>query len=58
MIHLFAILIVLGVVLYLINAVVPMEPWVKTIINALAALFIALWLLQAFGLYSGFPKLH
>jgi len=43
-------LIIVGVVLYLLNAVVPMAPPVKTVINVLACLFVFLYVLQSFGL--------
>lgn len=43
------VLIVAGVLLYLLNKYVPMDPTIKKIINAVVIIFIVLWLLKAFG---------
>jgi hypothetical protein len=43
-------LIIVGVVLYLINQVIPMDAKIKTIINVIVVLAVCLWLLQVFGL--------
>ena len=50
LISLLVVLIIIGVVLYLINSIVPMDANIKTIINVLVLLVVVLWLLQAFGL--------
>lgn len=44
------VLVVMGVVLWLINTYIPMQPPIKTIINIVVVLFLALWLLQVTGL--------
>ncbi len=49
LISLLVVLIVIGVVLYLVNTLIPMDARIKTIINVLAILFVCLWLLQVFG---------
>ena len=46
----FVVLIVIGVLLWLINAYLPMDAKVKNILNIVAVIFIILWLLKAFGL--------
>lgn len=43
------VLIVLGVVLWLINTYVPMQPPIKTIINVIVVLILCLWLLSLVG---------
>ena len=43
------VLVVLGVVLWLINTYVPMQPPIKTIINVVVVLVICLWLLSLVG---------
>jgi hypothetical protein len=48
------VLVVVGVILFLINNVVPMVAWMKQVINVLAALFVFLYLLQVFGLIDRF----
>ena len=50
LISLLVVLIIIGVVLYLVNSIVPMDANIKTIINVLVLLVVVLWLLQAFGL--------
>jgi len=50
LISLLVVLIIIGVVLYLINSIIPMDANIKLIINVLVVLVVVLWLLQAFGL--------
>ncbi len=44
------VLIVVGMVLWLINAYVPMDAKIKTILNVVIVLFVIIWLLRASGL--------
>lgn len=46
-------LVIVGVVLWLINAYMPMDPKIKNILNIVVVIFVILWILQAFGLLSG-----
>lgn len=46
-------LVVVGVALYLVNTVIPMDGKIRTIINVLVVLAVCLWLLQGFGLLGG-----
>jgi|HubBroStandDraft_5_1064220.scaffolds.fasta_scaffold227621_2 uncharacterized protein YhhL (DUF1145 family) len=46
-------LIVVGVLLYLVNTVIPMAPPIKKILNIVVVLVVCLWLLQVFGLLGG-----
>ena len=48
LISLLVVLIVVGVVLYLVNTLIPMDPKSKTIINVVVVLVLCLWLLQIF----------
>jgi hypothetical protein len=52
-IHLLVILVVIGVLLYLVNSVLPIAAPIKTIINVVVVLFVCIWLLEVFGLFSG-----
>ena len=45
-------LVVVGIVLYLINTFVPMDPKIKTILNVAVVVIIILWLLQGTGLLA------
>jgi hypothetical protein len=50
LIHLIVVLVVVGVVLYLINAYIPMAGSIKSILNAVVIIVVVLWLLSVFGL--------
>lgn len=43
------VLIVIGLVLWLINSSIPMDPKIKSILNIVVVIFVILWLLSAFG---------
>jgi len=49
-IGLLVVLVVIGVVLYLINSLIPMDPKIRTIINVVVVLFVCIWLLSATGI--------
>jgi len=53
LLNIVVLLIVVGVGLYLINQYIPMASSIKTILNLVVVVFVCLWLLQAFGLWSG-----
>jgi hypothetical protein len=44
------ILVVVGVVLWLINTYVPMQPPIKTVLNVIVVLMLCLWLLSIFNI--------
>jgi cobalamin synthase len=46
-------LIVVGVLLYLINRYIPMASSIKSILNVVIVVVVVVWLLQAFGLWTG-----
>lgn len=52
LIQIIIVLIVIGVLLWLVNTYIPMAPPIKTIINIVAILFVCLWLLSMFGVFS------
>ena len=43
-------LIVIGILLWLVNAYIPMDAKIKTIINIVILIAVVLWLLKVFGL--------
>ena len=49
---LLVVLIIIGVLLWLINAYIPMAAPIKTIINVVIILIVVLWLLQIFGIFN------
>lgn len=52
MIQLLVVLILVGVGLYLINNLIPMDAKIKTIINVVVVVLVCLWLVQVFGLVN------
>lgn len=48
-------LIVIGVVMWLVNTYIPMEPKIKQILNVAVVIIVILWLLD---LFVGFGALH
>lgn len=52
------VLIIIGVALYCVNTLIPMDPKIKTIINIVIVVVVILYLLQAFGLLTGLGNLR
>jgi hypothetical protein len=44
-------LVVIGVILWLVNSLIPMDPKIKQVLNVVAIIFVCLWLLSVFGLW-------
>jgi hypothetical protein len=49
LIGLVAVLIVVGVLLWLVNTYLPMDGKIKSILNAVVVIAVIIWLLQIFG---------
>ena len=49
MIQLIIIIVITGLILWLINQYIPMQPPVKTILNVVVVLILLLWILRYFG---------
>ncbi|MBV9991627.1 MAG: hypothetical protein JOZ72_10075 [Alphaproteobacteria bacterium] len=52
------ILVAVGVVLWLINAYIPMQGTIKGILNAVVVIAVVIWLLQVFGLLDSVTGLR
>ena len=52
------VLIVVGVLLRLINAYIPMQATIKRILNAVVVIAVVIWLLQAFGLLGELSRIR
>jgi hypothetical protein len=46
------VLIVVGVLLWLVNAYIPMARPIKTILNVVVVICVILWLLSVFGIFN------
>ena len=55
LVSLVVLLIFVGVALYLVNNLIPMDAKIKTILNVVVVLAVCLWLLSAFGLLDMGP---
>jgi hypothetical protein len=53
LIGLIVVLAIVGVLLWAVNTLIPMQPQIKTIINVVVVIAVLLWLLEAFGLLGG-----
>jgi len=46
------VLVVAGVLLWVINAYIPMDGKIKKILNVVVVIAVAIWLLKVFGLFA------
>ncbi len=53
MISLIVTLIIIGVLLFLLNTLVPMDAKIKTLVNAIIIIAVCVWVLEGFGLLTG-----
>lgn len=52
-VNLVVVLIVVGVLLWLVNRYIPMASSIKTILNVVVFIAVAIWVLRAAGLWGG-----
>ena len=52
MISLIVTLIVIGLLLWLVNTYIPMDPKIKQILNIVIVICVVLWLLNVFGVFA------
>jgi Na+-translocating ferredoxin:NAD+ oxidoreductase RnfA subunit len=50
LIHVLFVLVVVGVLLWLVNAYIPMDAKIKKILNIVVVIAVVIWLLSAFGI--------
>jgi hypothetical protein len=58
LISLIVTLVVVGVLLWLINAYIPMQPTIKKILNVVVIIVVVLWLLSAFGVIGSMSAMR
>jgi hypothetical protein len=51
-------IIVVGVLLWLINNLIPMDRQIRKIFNLVVVVALVIWLLKAFGLFSYLTNIH
>ena len=58
LLHIFLVLIVVGVLLWLVNSFIPMARSIKSILNAVAVIAVVLWLLNVFGVLHSISRIR
>ena len=58
LITLVVVLIVVGVLLWLVNAYIPMDRKIKYILNVVVVIAVVIWLLQVFGVLGSLDNIH
>jgi hypothetical protein len=58
LVSLVIVLVVVGVLLWLVNTYIPMDPKIKSILNAVIVIAVVLWLLKVFGLLDSLTNIH
>jgi len=58
LINLVAVLIVVGVLLWLVNRFIPMAGSIKSILNAVVVIAVVFWLLNVFGLIHNLSRIR
>ena len=58
LINVVVVLIVVGVLLWAVNNYIPMDGRIKQILNIVVVIAVVLWLLQVFGILSGFDSIR
>lgn len=52
------VLVVVGVLLWLVNHFIPMQGTIKSILNAVVVICVAVWLLSVFGLLQSISRIR
>ena len=58
LINVLLVLVVVGVVLWLVNTYLPMDPKIKTILNIVVVIVVVIWLLRAFGILGSLSQVR
>jgi hypothetical protein len=58
LLNIVVILVVVGIILWLINAYIPMAGVIKMLLNLVVLIVVLVWLLRAFGIVIDLPGVH
>jgi hypothetical protein len=58
LIHVVITLIVIGILLGIVNSLIPMARSIKSILNAVVVIAVVLWLLNGFGFLHSLSRYH
>jgi hypothetical protein len=56
--YIVVVLVVIGLVMWLINTYIPMAGGIKSLLNVVVFIVVAVWLLQGFGLIGKIQGIH
>ena len=52
------VIVVVGVLLWVVNSLIPMDSKIRSILNAVVVIVLVLWLLDAFGILDGLRRIR
>ena len=58
LIQLIIVLVFVGVILWVINSYIPMQPTIKKILNVVVIIVVVLWLLNVFGVIGDISNIR
>jgi hypothetical protein len=58
LIQLVIVLVIVGVILWVINSYIPMQPTIKKILNVVVIIVVILWLLNVFGVIGSISDIR
>jgi len=58
LIHLVIVLVVVGLILWVINSYIPMQPTIKKILNVVVIIVVIIWLLSVFGVIGNISTIR
>ncbi|PYX96083.1 MAG: hypothetical protein DMG71_07045 [Acidobacteria bacterium] len=58
LIQLLEVLVMVGILLWLVNRLIPMQASIKSILNGVVVVAVVLWLLNVFGLFHSLSRIH
>jgi hypothetical protein len=58
LLNLVIVLVVVGVVLWVINSYIPMQPTIKKILNVVVIIAVVIWLLSVFGVIGNISTIR
>lgn len=58
LLHVIAILVIVGLLLWAVNAIIPMDATIKKIINVIAIVAVCIWLISLFVPGLGLSSVH
>jgi len=58
LLSLILVLVLVGVLLWAVNRFIPMDPKIRSILNAVVVIIVIIWLLQAFGVLGSLSNIR